>query len=782
MIREPMVRVRPWLLVGCLMATLVPARAATFTVDSTADEVDAAPGDGVCASAANHCTLRAAVMEANALPGGDAIVLPAGTFHLSLVGDGEDAALTGDLDVTDSVEITGAGADTTAIDGYGADRIFDVIGGALSLTNLTLRRGSPSGGNGGAIQHAGPGALTLTSVRLERNFANTGAAVYDSGGPLAVTGCTFSENVAGYSGGGIYKTDAGSLTVSASVFAGNVGGGGSGGAVAFDGAEGVAIDGSQFTSNSGGSGGAVWVNQAASLAISNTQFTDSQSYGNGGGVSYQGPGPTTIANSTFTDGIAGGAGGALFVDADGGLDIGGSTFTDNAAGYAGGALYYNSTDGGLTLHDGALTTNAAFGGSGGAFYVTAGGPLALANLEVSGNTSAGGGGGGLAFYHSMATIASVRFVGNVTADQAGGGLYEYAQGDTTLADSTFWGNGVDDGDGGGLYLTGSGALDIERSLFAANQAGGTDAQGGGLFVGTGDQSVIRNVTFSANGSAYRGGGLYAASDVLLRSATFANNASPEGASLYNNAQLIIANTILAGPAGANCAGSALSSGNRNIDTDGTCQLDGPSDRSGIDPQLGPLADNGGPTATHALAITSPAIDTGNNAVCPETDQRGIPRPADGDGDGTATCDIGAFEYFDQCPNDPAKTMPGVCGCGVADTDDNGNGVVDCLLNAEVKARIAQARAMLGALTTEGGAEQRARRRDLKTMAGNLVAYVTQHRQGLVLTDPGTDPAKLATRAGRALKATARAPKARLDRMRQRAMAALDRLDQLVVQQ
>jgi CSLREA domain-containing protein len=772
------VRLRRLAVVGVLVAMTPPARAATFTVNSTADQVDAIPGDGVCASAANLCTLRAAVLEANALPGGDTVTLPPGIFRLSLTGADEDVAATGDLDVTDALEVTGAEIDATVLDGYGADRIFDVLGASpFGLANLTLRRGRASGADGGGVRHAGPAPLTLTTVRLARNFASAGAAVHHGGGGLAVTGCVFEENLAG-SGGAIYKTGPGALAVSESVFLSNVASGGSGGAIAFEGPETVAIAGSRFVATSGGGGGAVSIDGAAGVAISSSQFEDSQSYGNGGAVSYSGPGATTVSGTTFTGGLAGGSGGALFVDADGSLDVTGSTFSENAAGYAGGAIYYTSNAGGLTLRDGALTANAALGAAGGAFYASAAGPLTLADLEVRGNSSVGGGGGGVAAYHESAAISGVRFLDNLTASDAGGGLQENAAGDSTITDSTFAGNRVDDGDGGGLARVGGGVLTVERALFAGNVAGAADAEGGGLYAAAGEESLIFNVTFSGNHSAYRGGGLFGATTVRVRSTTFAGNVASQGGAAYNDAELRLGNTILAaGAAGANCAGTPPVSGSGNIDTDGSCRLAGAADRAGVDPELDPLADNGGPTATHALAPTSPAIDAGNSAICPATDQRGIPRPADGNADGRADCDVGAYEHVDLCPNDPRKIIPGACGCGEPDADDNANGVVDCLVNAELGARLARARTLLAELVEDKSPAERARRGELRTLATGLVAYVARHRQGIELADPGANPAKLVRRLGRALKAAARARRGRLERARQRAGTALGQLEQ-----
>src|SRR3989442_8077572 len=101
-----------------------PASAASFTINSTVDAVDASPGDGVCAEATGACTLRAAIMETNALPGTDTITLPAGTYTLTIPGAGEDASATGDLDITDVLTISGAGADSTIIDGAHLDRVL----------------------------------------------------------------------------------------------------------------------------------------------------------------------------------------------------------------------------------------------------------------------------------------------------------------------------------------------------------------------------------------------------------------------------------------------------------------------------------------------------------------------------------------------------------------------------------------------------------------------------------------------------------------------------------
>jgi CSLREA domain-containing protein len=151
-----------WLLtVAPLPWPVPPVLGAVFTVNTTADTVDATPGDGMCADSSGNCSLRAAIMEANALSGPDTIVLQSGqTYTLSLddmAGD-ENTAAEDDLDVVagSTITIQGNGATiqrSTAVPCLptgnvvaGEFRIFEVLGGMtpgnLTLQNVTVRNGA----------------------------------------------------------------------------------------------------------------------------------------------------------------------------------------------------------------------------------------------------------------------------------------------------------------------------------------------------------------------------------------------------------------------------------------------------------------------------------------------------------------------------------------------------------------------------------------------------------------------------------------------------------------
>jgi len=145
----------------CLLGAPSLGRGAVFTVDDFTDVVDMAPVDNTCLTAGGKCTLRAAVQQTNTLAGPDTIILPAGTYALTITGRCEDAAAKGDLDIIDDMTISGAGAATTIIDGNGIDRVFDVWA-HLNVSGVTIRNGDPGMAicpsgmpNGGGIYSAG---------------------------------------------------------------------------------------------------------------------------------------------------------------------------------------------------------------------------------------------------------------------------------------------------------------------------------------------------------------------------------------------------------------------------------------------------------------------------------------------------------------------------------------------------------------------------------------------------------------------------------------------------
>ena len=144
-------------LLVALGATAV--HAASFAVDSVADGADAAPGNGACATAGGACTLRAAVMEANALAGPDRVLLAAQTYQLSLAGGGEAA---GDLDLATDLEIAGAGS--TIVAAVGIERVLEVSAGSASLHDLVLR---PLGASGNPSCLLSTASLTASGVRCD---------------------------------------------------------------------------------------------------------------------------------------------------------------------------------------------------------------------------------------------------------------------------------------------------------------------------------------------------------------------------------------------------------------------------------------------------------------------------------------------------------------------------------------------------------------------------------------------------------------------------------------
>jgi CSLREA domain-containing protein len=586
---------------GWLLTALLPAaQAATFTVNSTADAVDAHPGDGVCATATHVCTLRAAIQEANALAGADIIKLPAGIFTLTLAGADEDDAATGDLDITDDLTLTGAGAASTIIDGGGSDRVLDIFAAAVNtphvdIAKVTIENGAVQGTvlDGGGIWNSG--TLTLTDSVLSQNKAGAGSStdVLDGkGGP-------------GGDGGGVWNS--GTLTVlNTTLSQNNAGEGGTGGGCNPE-TDTDCLSGGGGGGPGGGGGGIYNTN---TLTVTNTIFSHNTA-GTGGSSNVGG------------NGGAGGNGGGIFNTSV--LTVTNSSFSQNTTGTGGSSSFSYAGAGGsgagiwnsgmLTVINSTLSSNTAgnggdegdsgFGGQGGAGGgIVNGGSLTLTNTTLSQNTAGSGGNG----------------------DSGGPG-----------------------GDGGGIVN--SNMLTVINSTLSQNAAGHggssccTDSPcgGNGGGIANGGTLIVTNSTFSQN----QPGGEYPENSCFL-----------SVAGLYNRGTSTLRNTILANDLsqlpqfGEDCHG-AVTDGGYNLASDTTCPFSASTSLNNTDPLLLPLQDNGGPTDTQALCTgpgtpdasclrASPALDLippGVNGcgTTVATDQRGIPRPQ---GPG---CDLGAVE-------------------------------------------------------------------------------------------------------------------------------------------
>lgn len=428
--------------------------------------------DGVCDA---DCSLREAVVAANATPGPDEITLPAGTYVLTRVGAGEDAAATGDLDVSDGLTIFGAGSGSTVIDGNASDRVFDFRegGGAVfSLLKLTVRNGHTSEAGGGIrCVDFGAGSLELRKVVVEGNEAR-------DGGGLSIGECTASveksvlrDNVATMSGGGLRAFGSSFwLTLVDTEVEGNSAGL-VGGGIASTAAGGFfsflrgAVQG-----NAASSGGGLYMGDEVRSELRQVTVQGNAASGPGGGV-YISEGSSLIEECRIVGNHAGGEGGGVYTsDGTGGTDVIATEIASNTSddGVAGIWTGEHRTD----LVNVTVSGNA--GGTGGAlrlgdasdFFA---GPLSVVHSTIVGNTNGAGPGGIL--LESLNHFFEIG--GSLVAENPGGDCEEVSFG---FPSTNGW-NLIGDGDGCAFFgpddLVGTGASSIDPLLGPLRFNGGS---------------------------------------------------------------------------------------------------------------------------------------------------------------------------------------------------------------------------------------------------------------------------------------------------------------------
>jgi hypothetical protein len=297
----------------------------------------------------------------------------------------------------------------------------------------------------------------------------------------------------------------------------------------------------------------------------------------------------------------------------------------------------------LTITGASAPTTIIDGGYTAAVVTIRSGSVNLSQVTIRNGSGLSHGGGGI-YNAGTLTITKTTVSGNISNDNVviggglGGGIYN--NGTLTIIQSTVSGNSVsrariDSGAaGGGIYN--AGRLTITNSTLSGNQAvdywpAGAPYGGGLANENQNGAVMIYTSTVSQNAAIYH---------------TPLGTVGAYGGGIYNSTTApTLQNSIVANNSwGGNCNGHVSSHG-YNMSSDSTCNFNGPGDQKNIDPRLGPLQNNGGPTQTMALTAGSPAMDAGNPSGCTDSnghrltiDQRGDPRPGQG------ACDMGAYNH------------------------------------------------------------------------------------------------------------------------------------------
>jgi uncharacterized repeat protein (TIGR01451 family) len=282
---------------------------------------------------------------------------------------------------------------------------------------------------------------------------------------------------------------------------------------------------------------------------------------------------------------------------------------------------------GMTISGGTAAEGAAIFNNGGVLTVDA--------CVIDGNTAEGANGGGGIFSNGGSLTVSDSTISNnvATATAAGGGIRALNTTNCQISGTTFVGNSAP---AGGAFALGENGVMAEliNCTLSGNTSTGAAGGGAAIVTGTTATNTLTLTNCTVAGNLATGGG---------PAGLLANYIGGDGTGVvYSNT--ILANAASADNVGVSGASATATSGGHNLADDASANLVATGDQPDTDPLLSALADNGGPTPTHALKDASPAIDAGDPASTLVLDQRGNVRPIDGDAGGTAENDIGAFEH------------------------------------------------------------------------------------------------------------------------------------------
>ncbi len=375
----------------------------------------------------------------------------------------------------------------------------------------------------------------------------------------------------------------------------------------------------------------------------------------------------TVEGLTLTNGLNTHGGG---IDVSGYMTIRNSTITGNRSTEFGGGGIGSALGFGIVNLEGSTISGNDAAYYGGGVFIQAG-TLHVTDSTISGNTAQMFG-GGIGMNSGRLFMSNSTIAGNTVPNGPGGGIEARYMARVDVESSTFSGNFATTG--GGIGFTGA-----DLDLVNCTVSGNTAIDGGGIAIrDTSGIHSLTNVTITGNVATGEGGGLLASNEYY-------------GYAIQVRNSLITLNTNGSDPTTADTRGTFVSLGHNLVSVGGDGFIDGVNgDQVGtpgtpVNAFVLSLADNGGPTQTHAIAPFSPAIDAGDPLVFPTTDQRGLARPQ-----GLAS-DIGAYEDglvfgADELCNGNGGNQMGCTNCPCANNAAAGT-VGGCLNSSGVGTRL-----------------------------------------------------------------------------------------------